>query len=309
MLYTLYKFIRTAKNENVSKSITRSGFVVLISGIAAIFSWSMERYGEAFSLQSLKITFSGIYAIFLAVQMTTLLIFFFNRLNYVFKGTQYELSKCTVRFFITLFIVLFSLWIFILGTVFIFGVVLMVLLISLFMVNVLIVICLSYMLIKKLISVYKIEQRKKEKNTILIGSITKIVILNATWILFTILDIIGITMYNAVIRNQDSNDLRHVFMAIFVGIMAIADMVANYFSVLSSFSAFSGYYQYFCKCTDNKCKKLVYWCITNKTESERRLAESGVEMNNVSDNIQTTSPITPPSEVPTTTVTITSTAA
>ena len=199
MLYTFYKFIKHCKDEKMSNSTIRSASVVLFAGIVMIFSWSFERYSRAIpSLSHLTDPFAGLYGLCLAIQTTTLLIFFFVRLNMIFKATPFELSKCKVRFFIGLFASLFLLWFVILIAAFGFNidvVLLLPLVALLFLTNVTIIISVSGMLIYKLISVYKMEVTKKEKNNGLISSITKTVILNTTCILFTILDVFGIVIF------------------------------------------------------------------------------------------------------------------
>lgn len=283
MLYTFYQFIKTVKDEKMSKYAIRSASVVLFAGIIAIFSWSFERYCQYISsIQDLKDAFAGIYGLCLAIQTTTLLIFFFVRLNMIFESTAFQLSKCTVNCFVSLFVCLFLLWFVIIVGVFGYNadvLKLLPLVALLFFINITIIISLSAMLIYKLIAVYKMEATKKEKDDGLITAITKTVILNAVCILSTILNVSGIVIYNAVSPSMGS--------VIFVGIMAIADMIANYFCVLISFKAFRSYYEKICKCTDDNCRKCVYWCITHETDAERSLAEMHRNMESKKTGLET----------------------
>lgn len=273
MLYTFFKLVQTFKKENTPKSIMISGCIVLIAGIMGIFVWSIERYQEAFSLNASII--STVAAICFALQIIGLLLFFFNRLNYIFKG-KYKLSKCTVRFFMILFISFPILWIITLTIALITKTFPFILVALIFIIPVIIVLSLSYTLLKKLVLVYKIESKicENDRDNHIIRAITKTVILNTTWIMFTILDLIGIIIYRAIILQKDNmNDASVVFMAIFVASMTIADIVANYFSVFCSFKPFGHYYTTCCKCVDDGCQRCVTRCIHGKPDLETQIQQ------------------------------------
>lgn len=178
-------------------------------------------------------------------QMGFLYMVLFIRLKIIFHGTEYQLSKCTIRVYVASFVFMYS-TIPVLLIIFRETSVLYAVAGSVFFVAGLLNVAVVALFINKLINVSRMEV---DNNQRIINVITKTSILAVISCIFTILGVIsvGVQIKFAAYRNS-------IYPVCFL----LIDSYTNYICIVLSINLFQSKYQFFCGCIDRKCKSLCY---------------------------------------------------
>ena len=251
VVYAFMKFIakRIEIVAEMNKFSTRLTIAILTSTFLWIICHDITKWiGQCFNLESSVsyIIFSSLATALYAIQSFILLIIFFERLDIVFNGTSFVVSKCTKNIYKFLFIstpilVVIAICLFQYTLIFsiLAGVVLL-LFIGL-------MISLVILFIIKLVNVYKSsgmsENTGADKSVV--SAITK------TTILTTIS--VSMTLVNAIVAIWRLNT-DNIYIIWFQNYFVLLDVYTNFLCVILSYTAFVKYYQTLCKCMDIKCR-------------------------------------------------------
>ena len=109
--------------------------------------------------------------------------------------------------------------------------------------------------IYRLIQVYK----KENNNEILVGAITKSIILVSISISVTSIDLFATVLYRYVSS--------YTFAQWVIHYVALFDVYTNFICVIFCYKSFKGYYTKICSCMDNKCRVCWDKVIVDKSEN------------------------------------------
>ena len=186
-------------------------------------------------------------------QSLMILLIPFIRLYIVFKGTLMPLSKCTIRFRVTLFVIMaisiiLSSLLLLIDENSSIGVAL-----GAFTILQLIFLGIATMIlfIRKLMIVY----RHLSNDEIFIGIITQLSILTIFSVLFTLFNL-GLIFIFIVAPSLYWT----------LGFSTLFDVISNFWFIMLSFESMNGYYMKICGCLDLRCRKLWKKMVTSKDE-------------------------------------------
>ena len=218
-------------------------FIVLLSDTASIYFYNCN--------YTWWMMFMLIFGFTYTLQIILVLIIFFFRVYFIFRSSQFQLSKITICFYTVTFIPLpicvaiVEFWYHISHHSKMSRIVLGILYIC----NILCMLSLMVLFTKKLRETYKylpsVDKSKSETHQLFIGIMTRTVILTAISMIFTLIASLGIIFI----------DQMETVGMIIVGLLVIIDVYTNFICILLSFSYFNEMYYKLCSCIDVKINR------------------------------------------------------
>ena len=203
------------------------------------------------------------------LQSAVLVTILFNRLVFIFQGTPFSISKCTIIMFITSTIIYITCatianiircdWI----AGYLIAIALLIYIIE--------IIWLNGLLIYKLYKAYKQMGHNISNDPELISMITKTTILTITSTSTIFLLMIAV-----------ANNVTPFILLWFI----VIDLYSNFFSVLLSYRYYEKWYNKICGCCHNYCNKGCQYCFARKT-NEKIQTPTTLNMENVQSNTVT----------------------
>eukprot|EP01084_Bolivina_argentea_P285104 488844_1 len=256
----IYKFIKTySKSTTVNSKTTNHsyhcGLLFLLATILLLLSFIHEYIHFYMGNIGWYRIGTLIKSLLYAIQFYFLLLTLFIRLYSVFHGTVFKLQKHTIRFYVTMYILMpfMMLTAAVIWKYVIIGAIILALTAIL---TISLVISILILFIYKLIQVYS-----KHNDDTLIGVITKNTILTFASILFTLISMFAIIIFGDTFWSD---------------IAMIVDLYTNFLSIMLTYDCFNNYYVTICHCMDNKCK---IWCQKLvKNQNEEKKLQQQIEM-------------------------------
>lgn len=252
--YALYHFIRANINDKnrASKGRIATGVMVIISSLILFIAFIGQRSALIYCPPNwnLFIYIGEFYHLTWPIQTWLLLLIYYQKLNNIFKGTSYQISKCQDIYYKTIFVLL-PVLVFTSVTLKWFGppnshlTVVQIL----FLTVLISTISLIVSIINRLRKCYKdTVQVVNDDNKTIINAITKLTILSSFSVsisfLYTLFTVIN------VVTEFSIKPLGYVFYFVM-----ILECYTNFVFGIMSFKAFGNYYDNVCQCMHIKCTK------------------------------------------------------
>eukprot|EP01084_Bolivina_argentea_P172358 298567_1 len=277
-LYLIVKYViaerRKPENIKTPKCLLSSYIVFFIISSLLLLLWPLFMIDPCYNILN-TIEWATILAIigsilYLIVQIYLLWLVMFIKLYYVFKESRYALSKCTVRSFIALFIILpFIMFIAVIIGISMSGAtgVILLLLYATFSG------ILSYLFVYKLVKIYKDTQQFDESGVInpnnrILSTITRASLL--AFISFSFSLINPIVSY--IVYDEES-----YFDDFISAVIMLMDIYTNVICVILTYGPFTTQYMTCCGVCDKQCKICLFNMISKQHKKRKRLPTDDIE--------------------------------
>ena len=287
VIFVMYQLITNRKMEKFSCIAKSCGHIFTLSILLCLFCSFFVFGGKCYQISWNLYQFSLlIYYLMFGIQSYALIVIFFNRINRVFNGTPFQLSKCTAN--------IFKFFIIVLPCYMVIGLILFGLCTSgckssaPLIANIFLLIYIGLLISLLVLFIYKLVQvhNGDANNDILIGAITKMTILASFSVVITFLDGITTVFY------FQANDSWSEWIATFV---SMSDIYTNFICIIFCYKVFKPYYNKICKCCDRKCRKCWKRVIVDRSDARKMMeihSKSGASSINDKELTITTTTIT-----------------
>ena len=268
LLSSFYFIVRFKRDEIKKPSDQKSPILLHYLGLSFfIISSILLLLYVAFSIalvyetaNLLRIISTIIFICYYGLQLYLLWLVMFIKLYYVFKESVYQLSLCTLRFFIILFIILptalgINLFLFTMANpeteIYHRYLFIMYGIIALFS------LILTYLFVYKLYKIYRDsnQQSKMDPNDTFLSIMSKTTILTFTSIFFTMLVPLILVIFETFKAEPDHT---HDFKYGILTVIGIFDVYTNFLCVMLSYSILDNVYKKWCGCCDDYFKKCLF---------------------------------------------------
>ena len=259
----IYYEVKKPSEKKTPCLIHYSGLTFFIISCVILILHIVATIGVSYDHQWTEDVLISAIVLYFVVQIYLLWFVMFIKIYYVFKGSVYQLSSCTVKFFIALFVII-PLPLMIMAGMALIGDYTYRLVI--YGIIVLFSIILASLFIYKLYQIFRDSQKGNTENKMdlenrFLSTMTKTTILTFASISVTML---------VPLLTQDE-------IAVFV-FMSLWDIYTNFIFVMLSYTPFNDQYQKCCGCCDRNCRKCLFKMVSNNAEPVSQSSPSSTDV-------------------------------